>query len=383
MVKKGRDSKHASKDDHMTIDGASDDSGSGTSRPDPKKLKSDDHSGALAAKGSDAPASAADIAALIATVNRRFDALSVGITTQGEKLGHLSGAFAALEGNLAKFQDKTNNDIANLETKLNEQNRAFSEQIKDIQKKLSEPNTINFPPAIASASAASGHASSSMRPSSLVASSPVAAAGDQRRDGRRADTDHSPSHIQDSHKILVLGLPRELPRPAHYRIVDEIRCMAPDGMLNDIKVLTGGRKVFAIAFPTAAAARRFSSWIQDHEYEWGDPRDGAMLKLNFVIPRSLAERARGRALKDAWKILDAQLASGHRNVTDDMKVVSDTVRGRLSIKTDEDIWNIFYLKAKDTQPDAYTLHFDPASLAYFGIDVKRATDIGGTADEDA
>jgi hypothetical protein len=89
-VKKDRGSKHASKDDQIDVDGASDDRGSmGTSRREAKRLKSDDHSNAPAAEGSDVPAFAADTAALIATVNYRFDAISVGITTQGENIGHL------------------------------------------------------------------------------------------------------------------------------------------------------------------------------------------------------------------------------------------------------------------------------------------------------
>jgi hypothetical protein len=372
MSKKGRDTNRMHKGDKMNIDGASDDSGSGSaSRHDAKKAKVDDPAAAVVG-GSDAPASAADIAALIQTVNRRFDALSIGITKQGEKIGHLSGAFSALEGNLAKFQDKTNSDIAKLEAKLQEQSRAFSEQINIIQQKLETPKVITSSPASASATAASGIASPSTAAPSLASSASVDAAHGQHRSG----TGHYDNRIPDSQKVLVLGLPRELPRPAHFRIIEEIRPDAPDDMLANIKVHSNGNKVFIITFPAAGAARRFAAWANDRGIEWDDPRNGAMVPLKFIIPRPPDDRARGRALQEAWKLVNAHITSStHRHITPDMKVITDTTRGRLSVQTDTDKWTLFFTEAKP-DGDGFLILYNPAQLSYLGMTVADATKVG-------
>jgi hypothetical protein len=244
-------------------------------------------------------------------------------------------------------------------------------------------NLPSFPPANANTIAASGRSSSS---AACAASAPTDPALQPRPYQRlSSSTPHRKEEDEEHRKVLVLGLPRDLPATAHHKLTARIAEASKDDIFLGAKALTNGNKVFAILLKDSASARKAASWSKTTALTWLDPRTGTSVAISLIVPTSTADRIRGRAMKHAWALANKHLLHGqHPSFTLEankgIKLVSDTRKGHLFYKTAEDKFQLFWLTPQLDKPDEYTLHYDPHMIKYFGITVEDVEKTGAVVE---
>jgi hypothetical protein len=169
-------------------------------------------------------------------------------------------------------------------------------------------------------------------------------------------------------KVIAVGFPRLLPRPALVAWWEEARKAVP-ALVGDKGTFQGGMgKSFMVVFPTRDDARAFTSAISTSkaEFVWRPVRAaGEPSPINFKTERTIEERQRGQALSNAWKILsplvkESSVFNGH------MKFITDSRRGCIAVSTGggTDMWVLVNLVATN---GLFSITTEDESFKYFGI----------------
>ena len=112
--------------------------------------------------------------------------------------------------------------------------------------------------------------------------------------------------------------------------------------------------------------KKFINYMRDHpgKAEWNDPRDGATRTIiTFKRERPIADRLRGKALSSAWEFTKEKVTVAPR-YSADMRIITDTRRGIISLASPVDLWELFRL---DATADGFTHNADSGNLEHFGI----------------
>jgi hypothetical protein len=167
-------------------------------------------------------------------------------------------------------------------------------------------------------------------------------------------------------KVIVVGFPRTLPRPALVAWWEEFRCIVPKQYYDKGTFQGGHGKVFSVAFPTRADARMFTSAVatSQHNFQWVSPRvNEGSFKINFKTEKTVAERARGQALSGAWKIVSPLILRSSAFV-DGMKFTTDPRRGSIAVATGNDMYELVQLKHSG---GVFSIVTHDENLLHFGI----------------
>lgn len=169
-------------------------------------------------------------------------------------------------------------------------------------------------------------------------------------------------------KAVVGGFPRELPKAAYERFWTEGLVPALGAEFGEHGVVVSsnlGSKVLLISFTDNAMLGEFIGSFRSAVRQWADPRDGVSHVLWARADRTLEERAVGVSFGAGWQRLRAALIAGGRFDAATMKLVTDFRRGRLMVRSSDDIWPICELVDG-------SLRLDQASLTFFGVSDAEA-----------
>ena len=182
----------------------------------------------------------------------------------------------------------------------------------------------------------------------------------------------SPSADEAGRKIIAIGFPRTLPRPALIGWWETVRLRLPLDIQCKGTFQGGTGKAFSVVFPCRDDARAFTTHISTNQtlFNWTSPRkDEQPFPINFKTERTIEEKDRGRALSGAWLLLSPLIKDSKAFDKDQMKFVTDPRRGTIAVATGLDMWTLVQLRANN---DSFSITTDPKSFAFFGIDEKVA-----------
>lgn len=164
------------------------------------------------------------------------------------------------------------------------------------------------------------------------------------------------------------GFPRELPRAAfeRYWSTELVPALGTEFGEHGVVVSSNlGSRVLLVSFSDGATLGEFITSFRAGQRHWTDPRDGGCHQLWVRADRTLEERAVGIAFGAGWPRLRAALVAGGRFDAATMKLVTDFRRGRLMVRSADDIWPICEMSEG-------SLRLDQSSLTYFGISDAEA-----------
>jgi hypothetical protein len=182
----------------------------------------------------------------------------------------------------------------------------------------------------------------------------------------------SPSADEAGRKIIAIGFPRTLPRPALLGWWEAVRSQLPHDIQSKGTFQGGTGKAFSVVFPCRDDARAFTTSISTNQtlFHWTSPRkDEQPFPINFKTERTIEEKDRGRALSGAWLLLSPLIKDSKAFVKGQMKFVTDPRRGTIAVATGLDMWLLVQLKANN---DTFSITTIDESFAFFGIDDKVA-----------
>jgi hypothetical protein len=174
-------------------------------------------------------------------------------------------------------------------------------------------------------------------------------------------------------KVIVLGFPRLLPRPALVAWWETARIQISHDIQIKGTFQGGAGKTFTVVFPTRSDARAFTTHISTNQtkFQWTSPRPGeGDFAINFRTERTVLEQERGQALSGAWKLL-SKLVRESTAFTVGMKFTTDTRRGFIAVTTDggTDMFVLLNLKATG---GSYSITTVDESFAHFGLTLDLA-----------
>jgi hypothetical protein len=204
---------------------------------------------------------------------------------------------------------------------------------------------LTFPPLVASAEAASGRsASPAVARSSRPASAPPA-----------SRTRSDPNKF----KLLTLGFPREIPRMAHLAYYKKLVTTVPDDLLQNTDCQAGNAKAHAIVFQDNASLRRFLRWARANPDKccWVDPRTKEPVKVYYKEIKTPDEAAKGKSLSPYYGLVAKFIEKDATNqiFPSDAVLVADTKKGRLLLRTAEDMWILAVCTELGVDPDYHVL----------------------------
>jgi hypothetical protein len=190
----------------------------------------------------------------------------------------------------------------------------------------------------------------------------------------RAKQDSPAAAGEFGRKVIVVGFPRTLPRPALLAWWEEHKTIVPVHY-HDKGTFQGGHgKVFSVVFPTRADARLFTSAVatSQHTFQWLSPRAGeGHFTINFKTEKTIAEKERGRALSGAWRILSPLILKSDKFI-EGYKFTTDPRRGVIAVSMGNDMRELVHLKHT---AGVFSIITDDENLLYFGVSHEIAETI--------
>jgi hypothetical protein len=117
---------------------------------------------------------------------------------------------------------------------------------------------------------------------------------------------------------------------------------ACDGLLDDTVCQAGNGKAHSVVFTTHLAKRRFLRWAKEHSTRccWTDPRSKNPANIYFKDLKDLEDAARGKALAPFYDLIETYMEDDvtHHLFPDKANLIADTRKGKLMLRTDDDIW---------------------------------------------
>ena len=260
--------------------------------------------------------------------------------------------FEVQERSIAKLDRAIVSAVDGLDTRLETFKREVDARFAKLVISPTPAAAPKTPPgASSSGGASSGGPPASSTTRSSTAGSPLAS---------------SPSAVEADRKLIALGFPRTLPRPALLGWWEVVRLQLPLDVQSKATFQGGTGKSFSVVFPCRADARAFTSFISINKilFHWTSPRGEAPFPVSFKAERSVEEKNRGRALAEAWKILSPLINDSAAFDKGQMKFTTDPRRGTIAVATGLDMWDLVQLKFNN---DTYSITTDDASFAFFGI----------------
>ena len=348
----------------------------------PADSRGDASSGSTGAPAHCAPApaiaevgSAAAAGAPVVLAPSQFDQLSAMMTHLSSMVGSIQLDLTAHNQQFSHLDSKITQIETNLDTKMDAKFEAFKTEVNLRFENLSVASSAAAPAATKitqgngpqkPAWQNSGGGASSGGPSSTTPLRSTAA-GSVPEASAPAD--------EVGRKVIAIGFPRTLPRPALLSWWEEQRLRLPLDMQSKGTFQGGTGKAFSVTFPTRADARAFTSEISAGKFEflWDSPRaEEKPYIINFKTERTVEEKDRGRALSGAWRILDPLIRDSAKFDSSSMKFTTDPRRGSIAVATGKDMWDLVQLKSV---AGVLTITTDDTNLKYFGIPPEVADSI--------
>ena len=324
--------------------------------------------GAGSAAAADAPVfpvlSQFDLFTAIANLTSMVTGIHVEMKAHNQLFSHLDSKITQIE--------------ANLDTKMDAKFEAFKTEVNLRMENLSLASS-SAAPAATTSTQGSGLAKPPWRNSTGGASSGgPSATTPLRSTAAGSATETSAPTDEVGRKVIAIGFPRTLPRPALLGWWEEQRLRLPLDIQSKGTFQGGTGKAFSVTFPTRADARSFTSTISAGKFEflWDSPRaEEKPYIINFKTERTVEEKDRGRALSGAWRILDPLIRDSAKFDSSSMKFTTDPRRGSIAVATGKDMWDLVLLKTVD---GVLTITTDDTNLKYFGISPEVADSIRTT-----
>ena len=311
-----------------------------------------------------APSQFDQLSAMMTHLSSMVVGIQLDLTAHNQQFSHLDSKITQIE--------------TNLDTKMDAKFEAFKTEVNLRLENLSLASS-SAAPAATTSTQGSGLAKPPWRNSTGGASSGGPSSTTPLRSTAAGSvTDTSAPADEGGRKVIAIGFPRTLPRPAVLGWWEEHRLQLPLDIQSKGTFQGGTGKAFSVTFPTRADARKFTSAISDGKLEflWDSPRaEEKPYIINFKTERTLEEKNRGRALSGAWKILDPLIRDSAKFDSSSMRFTTDPRRGCIAVATGKDMWDLVQLKTVD---GVLTITTDDTNLVYFGIPPEVADAIRTT-----
>jgi hypothetical protein len=310
--------------------------------------------------------------------------LETKMTTQDQTSDRIIHRLESTDKRLATMEHRITDAVGGLDSRFVQLKAELETKLETKLAGLS----LNAPPSTSASSSSpaakpapweqQGTSRYSQRPAATTAAASAAAAPP-------TTTSAAPRAKQESHaaagefgrKVIVVGFPHTLPRPALLAWWEEHKANVP-AHFHDKGIFQGGHgKVFSVVFPTRADARLFTSAVatSQHTFQWLSPREGAgHFTINFKTEKTIQERERGRALSGAWRILSPLVLASDKFI-EGYKFTTDLRRGVISVSMGNDMRELLYLKHLG---GVFSIITDDENLKYFGVSHEVAETIKAT-----
>jgi hypothetical protein len=306
------------------------------------------------------------------------------MTIQTQTSDRIIHRFESTDKRLATMEHRITDAVGGLDSR-------FAQLKNEVETKLAGLS-LNAPPSTPASSSSTaaqpkpawvqqGTSIYSQRPAaspSTTAAAPAAAAlPTTPAAAPRAKQEAHAAASEFGRKVIVVGFPHTLPRPALLAWWEEHKVIVP-AHFHDKGTFQGGHgKVFSVVFPTRADARLFTSAVatSQHTFQWLSPREGAgHFTINFKTEKTIQERERGRALSGAWRILSPLILKSNKYI-EGYKFTTDPRRGVIAVSMGNDMRELVHLK---NTAGVFSIITDDANLLYFGISHEIAETIKAT-----
>jgi hypothetical protein len=293
-----------------------------------------------------APPGISEVLLLLHTMNQN-------LSNQGQQLARFNDRFEAQDRLMANIDRTIVSAVDNIDSRLEK----FKLEVDARFAKLAISPQPAAVPREAPWTKSSGGASSGGPPAhsparSAAAGSPAASSSAAAEFGR---------------KVIAIGFPRTLPKPALQGWWEDARLQLPLDIQSKGTFQGGTGKAFSVVFPSRADARSFTSAISSGKvnFLWTSPRkDEKPYPINFKTERTVEEKDRGRALSGAWQLLSPLIHDSANFDPDKMKFTTDPRRGAISVATGLDMWDLVQLKST---AGTYSITTNDESFSFFGI----------------
>ena len=313
--------------------------------------------------------SAAAADASVFPVPSQFDLLSAMMSNLTSMVGGIQMEMKAHNQQFSHLDSKITQIEANLDTKMDARFEAFKSEVNLRMETLSlaSSSAAQTPPVQGIKAPVRANSNGGAPPGRHSSSPP------SRSTAARSTTASSSSAATDADcKLIALGFPRTLPRPALLGWWEEVRTQVPLDIQCKGSFQGGTGKAFSVVFPSKADARAFTAFVSTNRtvFCWTSPRaDETPYTINFRADRSIEEKDRGRALAAAWRILSPQVKDSSKFDPSVMKFVTDTRRGTIAVATGKDMWDLVKLSGDDGK---FTISTFDDSFNFFNISLEVA-----------
>ena len=330
----------------------------------------------------------ADIMRMLEQLNSnwsmQFNAIRTEVRDQSEHVEGLSSAMSELRVNLDQHKHTANKRMDDMEKLVKAQHREFENELKVLRASPQPPPwraaATAFPPAVVSAAAAAdaGPSSSSAAPSSSAAAPRGPAA--RRRQGSAPPPAATPSSTSSPttssrSKVLALGFPRRLPRPALVAHWASVRRALPDDITENTHISAGSATMYSVTFPSPLHASKFLQLVRTLPKDataWEDPRNPDETRsINFKADKTPQQQVHGRAFAPFY-LKVKEFLSKASNFKEGMGLQVDTARGTLQVISRHDLWELAQVELIN---DITAINLNKGNLDYFSIphDVFQAS----------
>jgi hypothetical protein len=279
------------------------------------------------------------------------------------RVDHQGTSLSKLTDTVAGMQTSFSAQLASLQTKAANEKKEIDEKLAQLQNMVASTSTdptapaasSQYPPARACEGAASGNYAAAVAAAAITTGAAARPAFPQRASRPSSAPASSRTRANsDQYKILALGFPRDIPRNAHINFYNSIVQLCGN-LLDNTTCLAGNGKAHSIKFDSADDKRAFMKSYRNHKdsIRRVDPRNEESIEIYFKDIKEPEAATKGKALSPYYGLVERHM--GKENAAKwfppGADLIPDTKKGRLMLRTDNDLWILATIKNEKVEPD--------------------------------